>query len=179
MKAIFGIDIVEQMRFVVQATEDAILCKLQAEFPSMNIERINYLYGRAQQINAELLADSSAPIAAARRYPVIALVEPVTISQPSDGGYPYATGFGILIMVPSMKNALSYDRQKYVERLLYPIYHEFMNQLAKTRSFVTQNPKKDLAHSVTVHKGNPFYSETCDIIELKGLQLKFYPSYSN
>lgn len=174
-----GVDLVEQLRFVVQATENAVLCKIQAEYPEMNFQRINYIYGRANQINAELQAAAGARVEGALRFPLIALVEPVTISQPKDGGYPYAFGFGLLIMIPSQKGGNSFTRQQYVERILYPIYEEFFRQLEKTKSIVSQNPKKDLAHSVTVHKANPFYTDPMDIIEIKDLQLKFYPSYSN
>lgn len=172
-----GFDFVEQMRYVVQATEDAILSDLQ--YNNENIQAIGYLYGTAKEINRELELMAKSSTDKFKRFPLIAIVEPITISQPKDGTWMYAHGFDLLICMSSDKDWSSVTRQnENVVPILLPIYEEFFKQLAKTRSIVCQNPKKDLAHSSTIHKGALFFSQWIDLIEIKGLEVKINQSFS-
>ncbi|HEY8969720.1 MAG TPA: hypothetical protein VIM64_11525 [Puia sp.] len=167
-----GLDLVYKFQYVVQATENKLLPGFQTLNQEMQV--INCRYGRPAEINAEIQELSLGTNSRYQKFPLIAMFEPLTIVHPSTGEYSFARGVEIIIAMPSESGWDSYQRQqRNVDPYLIPIYQEFMRQLGKHPGIVCRDPKKDLPHTVTIHKGGKLFNDLIDCIEIKDLTIKF------
>ena len=167
-----GFGFAEDLAFAVQAVEDKLLAAFQAIDPC--IKKINYIYGRPDEINKEIQEMSAGISTKLEKHPLVGLFEPINIVHPKDGKYPYANGVEIIIAMPTSKEKTSYEReQQNVKPILMPLYKELMAQIAKRPMIVAPNPKADLGHTKTVIKGSVFFNDYVDCIQIKDLTLKF------
>ncbi len=99
---------------------------------ALGISILNYQYGHIQELNQTLAQWNKTPEDAEKKYPLIWLVQPFTLTR---GGRTdiYASvdgGLRLFIMVNTDSTFKAKDRmtQKF-KTLIYPIYRELMNQL--------------------------------------------------
>lgn len=166
--------VVDILADVVSKTNAAILTTLRAYDPT--IEQINYQYGPPLEIYETLATMSNAD--QAKKYPLIAVFQPFLQTKGAIAGIDSEVNLRIIIARwrnVTNKAAQSYDTN--FRPVLYPVYAEFINQLA-THKAIANATWETMKHD---YKDWPYWDndgknplvDCVDIVELSNLKLNF------
>lgn len=159
------VDVIQQ---VVQAA-DAVL------FPKLG-KHLDYQPGRSTQIQTELQKITQAATVAAKagKYPLVGLFQDIP-EQRGDGYYATVKIPKIIIAVLTVNTdpvLARYD--KNFRPILYPIYMEFMRQLARHKNIIASDPNA-IPHVKFDRPGNQpagqNMNDYLDAIEINNLEL--------
>lgn len=163
---LYIVDIIGQ---VVAATDAKV-------FPIIG-KHIDYLYGRPSQILTQLTRMNGAPATKGLKYPLIALF--MDFPEQSGGSAYYADVKFPKISIATLTTFTDIPAQRYQKTFkttLYPVYLEFMRQLARHPNIVGNDPgafpKIKWDRPGTQPEGENL-NDYLDAIELQNLQLAF------
>ena len=184
-KHLYIVDVIAE---VVAATQSAILATIQqqeaAALGATGINCINYQKGHLIELIDTLAAMSKDNVAGALKYPLIYLVQDFDEIRGRQPGIYAETRLNIVIAHFTQKTHTVDDRYTQVFKpVLYPIYNEFINQLAK-HPLIVQGDAEDIDHvktdrlywgkkAIGGNEANKL-NDHVDAIEIQNLELKFY-----
>ena len=141
---------------------------------ALNLANLNYLYGYLSEVKERLAQDSLTAEFRAKKYPLVWLVEPFTVS----GGGPNNAGSTSLQFFIINDSTTGWTRQQRTDNnykpIIIPIYHELLKQIqVKSDVFEIVNIAK---HSYT---DRPFWgkdqqnaiNDVFDCREITGLEI--------
>lgn len=171
---VYIVDIIGE---AVAATDAALFADNASNAVKTAGRHINYLYGRGDQILTKLLGKDSSPTLKNFKYPLIALIQDFGEER---GG----TGYYAAVRLPSILICTSTNSTDDVPKrynqtfkpILYPIYYELLNQLARNTNIVAPNGAEGIVHTKFDRPGIPpdpksQFTDFLDIMELQGLSL--------
>lgn len=161
--------IVEIIGQVAQRVSDALLPTLA--------KPIFYTYGRPTQITTTL-QELTQSIPQTAKYPLIALFQDFPETRGNQNGY-YANVTFPKIVIATLSDKSKKNQARYDDNFkptLYPIYQEFMKQLARHSEIIIQDPN-DIPHVKWDRPGTlpaaEGFNDFIDAIEITNLQLTF------
>lgn len=151
------------------------------------ITGVHYLYGHKVDIKKKLQEKSQSQTFTFDKYPLIALFMDFAEDNPGNGKIKVKLQFII-----GYHTEVQYDiedRYKYVFKpILYPIYLDFLNEIAKSLKFTVQNAENIVHTKVdrplwgkegTYGTAAYIFSDVLDAIEIKNLDLEVDLSFCN
>lgn len=165
-KPVYITDIIGE---AVSAANTALRTKADS-WLTVNNFNINYVYGAENHVVQALRNIGNR----GGKYPMIALMMPVrTVRGNSNGFYGEATLPAIYIATLSDNQRL--PPAKYMDNfkpILFPIYYEFLNQLAKHRDVINVGGADRIMHTLSEYpadvtdKANTIFTDFLDILAL-------------
>lgn len=179
IKPVYLVDIFQE---IVNKVSVKLLPKLQA-IPNTTITGVHYLYGHYNEIQRRLVDKSNSKTERYDRYPLIVLFQDFVIRKGiSNLGFYGEANLQFIILYHTEKDAYSEDRMEDVFKpLLYPIYHEFLYQIARSGKFQLHSDKSISHEQIDrPHWGDPgiygnegyYFPDVLDGIELRNVLLK-------
>lgn len=146
--------------------------------------KVTFVYGKSIQILTRLQHISNDPSKEKRKYPLMALFMPFKEQM---GGDYYATIQFPKLVLATLSNGTDAPELRYNKSfrgILYPIYEELKNQIARCPNIVIENPDF-IPHTKMDNPGSPPPQETgkqfndyVDAIEIFDLNLTFQKNNS-
>lgn len=161
-----------------------ILTELQAQ--DSNILQISYLHGNIKEIAAKLVAKRNAPKLKAKMFPLVLLIEDITIDRRL-GSNMYGTANVNVIICNHTKAGLTSEQREDANfvKILRPMYHSLLYQIGQHRAF-TLYSDRNIPHTMTERKlwGNDAKTEHAlgdyiDAIDLMNMELPLNWNYCN
>lgn len=144
---------------------------------SLDLPNLNYQYGKLEEINEMLIAYTKTTEFAAQKFPMIWVFTGFKITRGNVRFFGETSDLRIFIITGSAQADKSVNRiEKNFKPLLYPIYREFLRQIAKSQVFTDYLPDT-ITHSV---KDYYFFSQdgaksvltdAVDCVEISNLKL--------
>lgn len=172
--------IVEMFGEVVAATEAKLLAYLKTV--NSTIQQIHYEYGHPKEIIRVLATMSDTREYEFKKYPLVALFQ----DFPEDGGrdFTYKANGRFTVIIANQTEPTYTAEERYTKNfkpLLYPIYEELINQLSRSRNFLTKSRKSIVQSKIDRpfwgreglygNEANKF-GDNLDCIEIRNLELK-------
>jgi hypothetical protein len=131
--------VVDEIETVVKAVDAVLFATLQ--------KHIIYLYGHPLEIVNRLQKLTNSPQSKDKKYPLVALFTDFRVNREQRFDMYGTTSLNIIIATLTQPDYYSEDRMaKNFKPILYPIYVELLNQLAKSKAFFWYNPD-EIAHT--------------------------------
>lgn len=132
---------------------------------AMNLPNLNYQYGYVTELNETLAQWSKTNEWSAKKFPLIWVAQPFTISRGTQGFYGNVEGLKIAIITDSNKALKAKDRmdQKF-KPILYPIYNSFLEQLS-LHPAIADDPNRKHKLIDRYYWGDNQKSELNDVID--------------
>lgn len=144
---------------------------------ALSLPNLNYQYGKLEEVNEMLISYTKTPEFAAQKFPMIWVFTGFKITRGSFRFFGTTSDLRIFIITGSAQGDKSVTRvTKSFKPLLYPIYREFLRQIAKSKVF-TDNLPETITHNV---KDYYFFSQdgtksvltdVVDCVEVSNLKL--------
>ena len=142
---------------------------------------ISYDFGPVGEIEETLVSMLKDPVSAAGKFPIVMLITDIDENKGLKLGIESKVSLHLLIATQTEKNLTAKERMyQNFKPTLYPIYSEFINQIARSKFFqesaseVIQHIKTDrLAwgkYGITSN-GKTVFTDLLDCIEIKNLNL--------
>lgn len=136
---------------VVTSVSTEMLATMQAYNPAVN--GIYYQYGNWKEVSHELGKKMSNEGLKDKIFPLIILIEDITIDRTNGGGlFGIAQNVNIVICYRTLKEFSSAEREsKTFSPMLRPLYHSFLKNLQR-HAAVSLYSERDIAHRYTERK---------------------------
>lgn len=171
---------------VVEAVEPIVLPVIQGTWPG--ITNLNYIYGNWKEVSLRMQNMAIDSIRKSERFPVVLLIEDITVSRPStsNGLFGTATNMNVVIATATQKDYSSEQREeKTFAPILRPIYWELLTQLVKSAAFNVTTERK-IGHNYIERKywglenhSKNAMTEFIDAIDITNLDLPINWAYCN
>lgn len=144
---------------------------------ALDLPVLNYQYGYREELNKTLINYSKSPEFASKKFPLVWLVQPFSISRGEIGWYGTMQDLSIVIINASEVNVRAQQRmENNFKPILYPIYRELLNQIVLSLAF-DESVVEKMSHKVIdrYYWGEAQQSvlnDVIDCIEISGLRLK-------
>ncbi|MES2428240.1 MAG: hypothetical protein V4560_14770 [Bacteroidota bacterium] len=172
---------------VVDMVEASVLATIQvnetAALGGTKIQQIRYSKSSYNELLETLAQADGSSEERFNKYPLIHLVQDVTVERGSDVGIFGTTSLNIVFIHQTEQTYKVEDRDaKVFKPVLWPIYYDFMAQLYNSKWFV-MNDTGEYRHQVTkrAYWGNRklksselILNDFVDAIEVRNLNLKFF-----
>lgn len=177
---------------VVQATSDKVLATIIsneiAATGSSLIQQIRYSKSSFDELIETLAQEDKSSVGRFTKYPLIHLVQDVSIERGGDIGFYGLTNLNIIFIHQTRQAYKTQEREdKVFKPVLWPIYYEFMEQL-KMSAWITNTWQVtgEFRHRVTergfwgtrqLQASKNILNDYVDAIEVQNLSIKI--NYSN
>lgn len=142
---------------------------------------VKYGYGPVGEIEETLVSMSKDPVVAAGKFPIVMLITDIDESKGLKFGVESKVSIHLLIATQTEKNLTAKERmEQNFKPTLYPIYAEFINQIARSKFFQESSPEV-IQHTKTdrlawgkygiTGNGKTVFTDLLDCIEIKNLVL--------
>lgn len=145
----------------------------------LGLDVLNYQYGYVDELKETLAQMAKSPEFAAKKYPLVWLVQPFTISRGELGWFGTLENGRLFIIAPSEKTSKARKRMTAVFKpVIYPIYNEILNQVVISEEF-DQLDVDSLSHKITDRyywgeDQQKVISDVFDCLEISQLKLKIH-----
>jgi hypothetical protein len=110
---------------------------------ALNLTVLNYQYGDVEELNQTLIQYNQTPDFAAKKFPLVWLMQPFTILRGEKGFYGSVDGLKIFIINSSVQAWKAPERMaNNFKPVIYPIYRELMKQLDRHKAFESSYHRK-------------------------------------
>lgn len=135
---------------------------------------IGFHYGYIKELNETLVQYSKSPATYNKKFPLIWLVQPFTISIGEElGNYGSIRDLRIFIIQQSEKNYKAAERMtKVFKPVLYPIYHELIAQMKVHSTIFFQGKHKMTDRYYWGDSQQTVLNDVVDCMELSQIELK-------
>lgn len=116
---------------------------------ALSLSVLNYQYGYHTELKETLAAYNKTATYAAKKFPLIWLAQPFTITRDSFAYFGTATNLEIFIINESKQDKKATERMTdNFKAVIYPIYRELIKQLAKSKVF-QESTVAEIEHKLT------------------------------
>jgi hypothetical protein len=134
------------MRDIVQATSDVVLPKIKAN-TNVACQDLNYKFGTWSQIAAKLEQWGANPTLRNENYPLVVLLRNAEKVKQKGNDYQSIKMQMFIVCPTSLAEYGAFEQQfNNYDSVLYPIYLELLNQIAKSEWFCIKNPNREIQH---------------------------------
>lgn len=129
--------IVDEFRLIVEKMRLTMQAFLQAN----GFDTINYEYGYKENLNIRLAEMSGNAETAAKKFPLIWVMQPFRIIRDSYGWYGRTSGLDVFIIAGSVVEYTEQQRMEFIFKpVINPIYRELLRQIGFCKAFTALTP---------------------------------------
>lgn len=157
-----------QPPYIVTDVFTAIVARISL---ALNTPVYSY-FGYVNELNESLQQLSESPAKFDKKFPLIWLAEPFTVSSDAIGVYGKINELRMFIMTGSEKNFKSWERQELrFKPILYPIQYELFKQMDKVKEFAGYKADQNFAITNRYYWGENQQSVLNDVVDT--IEVKF------
>lgn len=168
---------------MVEAMNTDILADLQEQ--DSNILQISYMHGGLKELSSKLIKKNNAPKLRAKIFPLVLLLEDISIDRTEPNYYGTAS-VNIIICNQTRKDLTSEEREsENFAKVLRPMYHNLLYQIEQHKA-VSVYSERRISHTMVERKlwGNDDKSANTigfyiDAIDMMNVQLPINWEYCN
>jgi len=124
----------------------AVVTKVKA---ALNLAVLNYQYGYVNELKETLATFDKTAEYAVKKFPLVYLVQPFTITRGDFKVFGKANGLEIFIINETIQHKTAPQRMTdNFKPVIYPVYRELINQFSKSHAFAEAIPGK-IVHKTT------------------------------